>query len=161
MSNFEIVTREDFSEVTYLLEVRHPLMAKAARPGQFVMLTIAREGELARLNEIEQLRKDYAVAQVWDHAEELIKKYGPYPGGTGVLFDGYAPLLSTPYCWTYVHALTRLHGPKPRGEVLMAAIAAGFVSGVSALKKRKVPLPPAGMSKRMGPGSSLCAATKP
>jgi hypothetical protein len=48
---------------------------------------IAREGELSRLNEIEQLRKDYAVAQVWDHAEELIKKYGPYPGGTGVLFD--------------------------------------------------------------------------
>jgi hypothetical protein len=48
---------------------------------------IAREGELNRLNEIEQLRKDYAVAQVWDHAEALIKKYGPYPGGTGVLFD--------------------------------------------------------------------------
>jgi hypothetical protein len=48
---------------------------------------IAREGELARLNEIEQVRKDYAVVQVWDHAEELIKKYGPYPGGTVVLFD--------------------------------------------------------------------------
>ena len=33
MSNFEIVAREDFSDVTYLLEVRHPLMAKAAKPG--------------------------------------------------------------------------------------------------------------------------------
>ena len=33
MSNFEIVAREDFSDVTYLLEVRHPLMAKAASRG--------------------------------------------------------------------------------------------------------------------------------
>lgn len=33
MSNYEIVTREDFSDVTFLLEVRHPLMAKAAKPG--------------------------------------------------------------------------------------------------------------------------------
>ena len=28
MSNFEIVTREDFSDVTYLLEIQHPLMAQ-------------------------------------------------------------------------------------------------------------------------------------
>jgi NAD(P)H-flavin reductase len=45
MSNFEIVAREDFSEVTYLLEVRHPLMAKAARPGQFVIVMSHPEGE--------------------------------------------------------------------------------------------------------------------
>jgi NAD(P)H-flavin reductase len=45
MSNFEIVTREDFSEVTYLLEVRHPLMAKAARPGQFVIVMSHPNGE--------------------------------------------------------------------------------------------------------------------
>ena len=32
-STFEIVAREDFSDVTYLLEVRHPLMARAARAG--------------------------------------------------------------------------------------------------------------------------------
>jgi NAD(P)H-flavin reductase len=38
LSNFEIVTREDFSDVTFLLEIRHPLMAKAARPGQFVIV---------------------------------------------------------------------------------------------------------------------------
>ena len=31
MSRFEIVAREDFSDVTYLLECYHPLMAKAAR----------------------------------------------------------------------------------------------------------------------------------
>ena len=30
MANFEIVAREDFSDVTYLLEIRHPLMARAA-----------------------------------------------------------------------------------------------------------------------------------
>ena len=45
MSNFEIVAREDFSEVTYLLEVRHPLMAKAARPGQFVIVMSHPHGE--------------------------------------------------------------------------------------------------------------------
>ena len=37
-SGFRIVAREDFSDVTYMLEVRHPLMAKAARPGQFVIV---------------------------------------------------------------------------------------------------------------------------
>ena len=45
MSNFEIVAREDFSDVTYLLEVRHPLMAKAARPGQFVIVMSHPHGE--------------------------------------------------------------------------------------------------------------------
>ena len=45
MSNFEIVAREDFSDVTYLLEVRHPLMAKAARPGQFVIVMSHPNGE--------------------------------------------------------------------------------------------------------------------
>ena len=45
MSNFEIVAREDFSEVTYLLEVRHPLMARAARPGQFVIVMSHPHGE--------------------------------------------------------------------------------------------------------------------
>jgi NAD(P)H-flavin reductase len=45
MANFEIVAREDFSDVTYLLEVRHPLMAKAARPGQFVIVMSHPHGE--------------------------------------------------------------------------------------------------------------------
>lgn len=45
MSDFEIVTREDFSDVTYLLEVRHPLMAKAAKPGQFVIVMLNEQGE--------------------------------------------------------------------------------------------------------------------
>ncbi len=42
---FEIVAREDFSDVTFLLEVRHPLMAKAARPGQFVIVIMHEHGE--------------------------------------------------------------------------------------------------------------------
>ena len=42
---FEIVRREDFSDVTYLLEIRHPLMAKAARPGQFVIVMEHEHGE--------------------------------------------------------------------------------------------------------------------
>jgi NAD(P)H-flavin reductase len=45
MSNFEIVAREDFSDVTYLLEVRHPLMSKAAKPGQFVIVMLNGHGE--------------------------------------------------------------------------------------------------------------------
>jgi len=45
MANFEIVAREDFSDVTYLLEVRHPLMAKAAKPGQFVIVMLHEHGE--------------------------------------------------------------------------------------------------------------------
>src|SRR5271165_3207505 len=44
-SVFEIVAREDFSDVTYLLEVRHPLMARAARPGQFVIVMSHEHGE--------------------------------------------------------------------------------------------------------------------
>ncbi len=42
-TSFEILAREDFSDVTYLLEVSHPMMARAARPGQFVIV-ICREG---------------------------------------------------------------------------------------------------------------------
>lgn len=42
---FEIVAREDYSDVTYMLEVRHPLMARAAQPGQFVIVMSHREGE--------------------------------------------------------------------------------------------------------------------
>ena len=42
---FEIVARQDFSDVTYLLEVRHPLLAKAARPGQFVIVMPTEHGE--------------------------------------------------------------------------------------------------------------------
>jgi NAD(P)H-flavin reductase len=45
MSNFEIITREDFSSVTYLLEILHPLMAKAAKPGQFVIVMLNEHSE--------------------------------------------------------------------------------------------------------------------
>jgi NAD(P)H-flavin reductase len=45
MSDFEIVRREDFSDATYLLEVRHPLLARAARPGQFVIVMLHEHGE--------------------------------------------------------------------------------------------------------------------
>ena len=40
-----IIRREDFSDVTYLLEVDHPLMARAAKPGQFVIVMHREEGE--------------------------------------------------------------------------------------------------------------------
>ncbi|MCM2311640.1 MAG: sulfide/dihydroorotate dehydrogenase-like FAD/NAD-binding protein [Steroidobacteraceae bacterium] len=44
-SGYEIVARQDFSDVTYLLEVRHPLLAKAARAGQFVIVMASEHGE--------------------------------------------------------------------------------------------------------------------
>ena len=45
LADFEIVAREDLSPATFLLEVRHPLMAKAARPGQFVIVMSHAAGE--------------------------------------------------------------------------------------------------------------------
>jgi len=44
-AGFEIIAREDFSDATYLLEIRHPLLAKAARPGQFVIVMPHEHGE--------------------------------------------------------------------------------------------------------------------
>ncbi len=40
-----IVTREDFSDVTYLIEFHHPMMARAAQPGQFVIVVAHDHGE--------------------------------------------------------------------------------------------------------------------
>lgn len=45
MSGFTIVTREDFSDTTFLLEIQHPAMAKAAKPGQFVIVMTHPKGE--------------------------------------------------------------------------------------------------------------------
>jgi NAD(P)H-flavin reductase len=45
LTSFPIVAREDISEVTFLLEVGHPLMARAAQPGQFVIVMSHAEGE--------------------------------------------------------------------------------------------------------------------
>jgi NAD(P)H-flavin reductase len=44
-SLFEVVTREDFSDVTFLLEVHHPRLASAALPGQFVIVMLRERGE--------------------------------------------------------------------------------------------------------------------
>ncbi|RYH07937.1 sulfide/dihydroorotate dehydrogenase-like FAD/NAD-binding protein [Tropicimonas sp. IMCC6043] len=44
-SGFPIVARTDFSETTFLLEIEHPQMARAAKPGQFVIVMIDEHGE--------------------------------------------------------------------------------------------------------------------
>jgi NAD(P)H-flavin reductase len=44
-TGYEIVARQDFSDVTFLLEVRHPMLAKAARAGQFVIVMASAHGE--------------------------------------------------------------------------------------------------------------------
>ncbi len=45
MSGFPIVAREDFSDTTFLLEIRHPAMARAAQAGQFVIVIAHDHGE--------------------------------------------------------------------------------------------------------------------
>ncbi|MHA1566229.1 MAG: sulfide/dihydroorotate dehydrogenase-like FAD/NAD-binding protein [Alphaproteobacteria bacterium] len=40
-----MVARQDFSEQTYLLEIHHPMMARAAQPGQFVIVMSDEHGE--------------------------------------------------------------------------------------------------------------------
>ncbi len=42
---FQVVRREDFSDVTFLLEIHHPLLARAAEPGQFVLVLSHDHGE--------------------------------------------------------------------------------------------------------------------
>jgi len=44
-ARYRIVTRQDFSDVTYLLEFEHTAMARAARPGQFVIVMASEHGE--------------------------------------------------------------------------------------------------------------------
>jgi NAD(P)H-flavin reductase len=44
-AGYEIVSRQDFSDVTFLLEVRHPMLARAARAGQFVIVMASEHGE--------------------------------------------------------------------------------------------------------------------
>ncbi len=44
-TGFPIVARHDVSEATFILEVHHPLMARAARAGQFVIVMSHPEGE--------------------------------------------------------------------------------------------------------------------
>ena len=44
-SGFPIQARTDFSDTTFLLEIHHPTMARAARPGQFVIVMADDHGE--------------------------------------------------------------------------------------------------------------------
>jgi NAD(P)H-flavin reductase len=44
-SGFPIRARADFSDTTFLLEIYHPAMARAARPGQFVIVMTHDHGE--------------------------------------------------------------------------------------------------------------------
>ena len=44
-NGFLIVAREDYSDVTFMLEVEAPLLARAAEPGQFVIVILHERGE--------------------------------------------------------------------------------------------------------------------
>jgi NAD(P)H-flavin reductase len=63
-SKFQIVAREDFSDATFLLQVHHPMMARAARPGQFVIVMSHAHGERIPLTIADYDRDDGTVTLV-------------------------------------------------------------------------------------------------
>ena len=63
-ARFSILAREDFSDVTYSLVIHHPLMAKAARPGQFVIVMTHESGERIPLTIADFDRKNGTVTLV-------------------------------------------------------------------------------------------------
>ena len=63
-AGFKILAREDFSDVTYSLVVHHPLMARAAQPGQFVIVMSHAEGERIPLTIADFDRKKGTVTLV-------------------------------------------------------------------------------------------------
>ena len=63
-AGFGILAREDFSELTYSLTIHHPLMAKAARPGQFVIVMSHETGERIPLTIADFDRKKGTVTLV-------------------------------------------------------------------------------------------------
>src|SRR5664279_5380100 len=63
-TGFEILAREDFSELTYSLVIHHPLMAKAAQPGQFVIVMSHESGEWIPLTIADFDRKKGTVTLV-------------------------------------------------------------------------------------------------
>jgi len=63
-AGFKILAREDFSDVTYSLFIHHPLMAKAAQPGQFVIVMSHESGERIPLTIADFDRKKGTVTLV-------------------------------------------------------------------------------------------------
>ena len=63
-AGFKILAREDFSDVTYSLVVHHPLMARAAQPGQFVIVMSHESGERIPLTIADFDRKKGTVTLV-------------------------------------------------------------------------------------------------
>jgi len=63
-AGFKILAREDFSDVTYSLVIHHPLMAKAAQPGQFVIVMSHESGERIPLTIADFDRKKGTVTLV-------------------------------------------------------------------------------------------------
>jgi NAD(P)H-flavin reductase len=63
-TEFPILAREDFSDLTYSLVIHHPLMAKAAQPGQFVIVMTHESGERIPLTIADFDRKKGTVTLV-------------------------------------------------------------------------------------------------
>src|SRR4029453_7180008 len=92
MSNFEIVAREDFSPVTYLLEIRHPLMAKAARPGQFVIVMATEHGERIPLTIADFDRNRGTITLVIQAVGKTTREMQANLSAGDTLFAGVGPM---------------------------------------------------------------------
>ena len=74
VSRYEVVGREDFSDATCLLENRPPLMARAARPGRFVIVMANAHGERIRLTIADHDREEGTINLVIRAVDESTRE---------------------------------------------------------------------------------------
>jgi predicted ferric reductase len=121
---FEIVSREDFSEVTCSISIRHPLLARSAKPGQFAMAMFHKHGERIPLTLAGFDREGGTVTLVTQAVGKTTKE-----------------MQETCKAGTRLYAVARssnLHlARRPSCGTLPGAIAGGIRPSASGLKVRK------------------------
>jgi NAD(P)H-flavin reductase len=88
----EIVARKDFSDTTFLLEFCHPMMSKAARPGQFVIVIPQEHGERIPLTIADFDRERGTVTLVIQAVGKTTKQMQRDCGVGTVLFGVVGPM---------------------------------------------------------------------
>ena len=105
-SKFQIVAREDFSDATFLLQVHHPMMARAARPGQFVIVMSHAHGERIPLTIADYDRDDGTVTLVLNTPFGNCNRSDAYEIREAAITNG-VPCITT---LAGILAAKRLHG---------------------------------------------------
>ncbi len=91
-SGFSILARTDFSENTFLLEILHPVMAKAARPGQFVIVIFNDHGERIPLTIADFDREKGSVTLVVQAVGKSTKEMQAQCHAGGKIFGMVGPM---------------------------------------------------------------------